>query len=280
VRAYLGASALGSYTESMLAVTSSSFFILPADAFVNLLERWFPMAVLLLRGQSDAAFEQRDVRSSRKQHPWLESSAAGLTHELKNRAAAAVRATSLLRNRLWRSQEKLTSLAGGKYTGQQLAALLRVQEDALRRTAQARPLSPIEAADRYNELVRWFEAYELHDGWDLAPTFVQADLDTDFLDRVMQRVGMQHVEGTVRWLSYTVETDLLMRELEESTRRMSALVTSAEQYSRFHPAPEYDQGLEDLRAEGNESQLDNEVSPSPLICGEARNIRSPEGGAS
>ena len=227
VLAYLGVSPLGSYTDSMRAVTSGSFFILPAEAFANLLERWFPMAVLLLRGQFDAVLERRDVRSQREQMHSFESLAADLTHELNNPAAAAVRATSLLRNRVWRSQEKLTALAQGKYTGEQLAALLRVQEDALRRTAQARQLDPIEAADRYDELVRWFEAYELHDGWDLAPTFVQADLDIDFFDRVMRRVGIQHVEDAVRWLSYAVESELLMREIEELTRRISAVVASA-----------------------------------------------------
>jgi len=124
VLAYLGVSPLGSYTDSMLAVTSGSFFILPAEAFANLLERWFPMAVLLLRGQFDAVLERRDVRSQREQMHSFQSLAADLTHELNNPAAAAVRATSLLRNRVWRSQEKLTALAQGKYTGEQLAALV------------------------------------------------------------------------------------------------------------------------------------------------------------
>lgn len=45
------------------------------------------------------------------------------------------------------------------------------------------------------------------------------------------------LEGAVRWLNYTVETELLMNEIEESTTRISVLVTAAKQYSQLDRAP-------------------------------------------
>jgi signal transduction histidine kinase len=45
------------------------------------------------------------------------------------------------------------------------------------------------------------------------------------------------LEGAVRWLNYTVETELLMNEIEDSTKRVSHLVTAAKQYSQLDRAP-------------------------------------------
>jgi signal transduction histidine kinase len=45
------------------------------------------------------------------------------------------------------------------------------------------------------------------------------------------------LEGAVRWLNYTVETELLMNEIEDSTTRVSTLVGAAKQYSQMDRAP-------------------------------------------
>ena len=41
----------------------------------------------------------------------------------------------------------------------------------------------------------------------------------------------------MRWLNYTVETELLMNEIEDSTTRVSTLVAAAKQYSQLDRAP-------------------------------------------
>ena len=45
------------------------------------------------------------------------------------------------------------------------------------------------------------------------------------------------LEGAVRWLNYTLETELLMNEIEDATTRISALVGAAKQYSQMDRAP-------------------------------------------
>jgi signal transduction histidine kinase len=45
------------------------------------------------------------------------------------------------------------------------------------------------------------------------------------------------LDGAVRWLNYTVETELLMNDIEESTARISTLVGAAKQYSQLDRAP-------------------------------------------
>jgi signal transduction histidine kinase len=41
----------------------------------------------------------------------------------------------------------------------------------------------------------------------------------------------------MRWLSYTLETELLMNEIQDSTTRVSTLVSAAKQYSQMDRAP-------------------------------------------
>jgi signal transduction histidine kinase len=45
------------------------------------------------------------------------------------------------------------------------------------------------------------------------------------------------LEGAVGWLNYTLETEVLMNEIEDSTNRISTLVTAAKQYSQMDRAP-------------------------------------------
>ena len=45
------------------------------------------------------------------------------------------------------------------------------------------------------------------------------------------------LEGALRWLNYTVETELLMDEIQDSTTRVSNLVAAAKQYSQMDRAP-------------------------------------------
>jgi signal transduction histidine kinase len=50
-------------------------------------------------------------------------------------------------------------------------------------------------------------------------------------------VGAGNLNSALRWLDYTVETELLMNEIQDSTERISALVKSAKQYSQLDRAP-------------------------------------------
>ena len=50
-------------------------------------------------------------------------------------------------------------------------------------------------------------------------------------------VGDDMLEPALRWLNYTVETELLMNEIEDATTRISTLVGDAKQYSQLDRAP-------------------------------------------
>ncbi len=66
---------------------------------------------------------------------------------------------------------------------------------------------------------------------------MQAGLGLDWLDHVAEVVDEAYLDGALRWLGYTVETELLMNEIEDSATRVSTLVSAAKQYSQLDRAP-------------------------------------------
>ena len=168
----------------------------------------------------------------------LGSLSAGLTHELNNPAAAAVRATAALRDRVAGMRHKLGMIATGPYDrahaggpDQAAGATPWSRWRRRRRSPRSRPpTARTRSAD-------WLDDHGIDGGWELAPVFVQAGLDAAWLDQVAACVDADALDGAVRWLDYTVETELLMNEIEDSTTRISTLVGAAKQYSQMDRAP-------------------------------------------
>ncbi|AVH54907.1 MULTISPECIES: ATP-binding protein [Streptomyces] len=237
MQAYLAGQDQAVYKGSMRVIEPSRFFVLPAQTFSAILRDWFPMAVHLLEGMFFGSQKTQRTIGQRERLLALGSLAAGLTHELNNPAAAAVRATSALRERVAGMRHKLGMIAAGPYARDALETLVEIQERTAEQVAKATPLSPLEASDREDALADWLDDHGIAGGWQLAPTFVQAGLDTDWLDQVAAAVDEQSLDGAVRWLNYTVETELLMNEIEDSTARVSHLVNAARQYSQLDRAP-------------------------------------------
>ncbi|MBV8432184.1 MAG: cyclic nucleotide-binding domain-containing protein, partial [Solirubrobacterales bacterium] len=235
--AYMGDRVPQVYNASMRAVEPSRFFVLSADTFAELMTEWFPMAVHLLEGAFFGNKNWAQAIGQRERLLALGSLSAGLTHELNNPAAAAVRATAALRERVAGMRHKLGMIASGKWDRTTLVTLIRLQEEAADRVPKAQALSPLEASDREDAITDWLDEHGCRDGWQLAPTFVAAGLDSDWLDHVEATVDPGTLESALRWLNYTVDTELLMNEIEDSTTRVSTLVGAAKQYSQLDRAP-------------------------------------------
>ncbi|HEV3172348.1 MAG TPA: ATP-binding protein [Actinocrinis sp.] len=235
--AYLGDRLPQIYNSTLRVTEPSRFFVLPAQSFAAIMQDWFPMAVHLLEGLFFGNKNTQEAIGQRERLLALGSLSAGLTHELNNPAAAAVRAASELRGRVAGMRSKLRAIAAGRYEREALETLIEIQERTAEQVSKAAPLSPMEAADREDALADWLADHGVDGGWQLAPTFVQAGLDIAWLEQVAAAVDETVLEGAVRWLNYTVETELLMNEITDSTTRISRLLGAAKQYSQLDRAP-------------------------------------------
>ncbi|ORV81702.1 histidine kinase [Mycobacterium interjectum] len=232
-----------SYDASVHVTKPSRFFVMDAPVFAQFMKDQFPMAVHLLDGIAVGTDRTRRIIDNREKLLALGRLSAGLTHQLNNPAAATVRAASELRQRVAGMRQKLAMLADGTVTPEALRALVRLQEEVATQVAKSAStnLTAIETADLEDAVGEWLEDHGIDGGWDIAPTFVEGGIDTDWLERIAaatEELGAStSLEKAIRWLTYTVEGELLLNQILEASKRISALVADAKQYSQMDRAP-------------------------------------------
>ncbi|GLW08917.1 histidine kinase [Microtetraspora sp. NBRC 13810] len=237
IQAYMGDRADQVYANTMRAVTDVELFELPADLIATSVREWFPMAMHLLEGLFLGMRANQTIVGERERLLALGALSAGLTHELNNPASAAVRATSVLRDRVAGMRHKLAMIADGRLDGTRLHHLVELQEAAVKKAASAAPLSPLAASDAEDVLGDWLDEHGIAGAWDLASTLVAGGIDADWLEQVSLAVGEDNLDSAVRWITYTIDTELLMGEIDDAATRISGLVAAAKQYSQLDRAP-------------------------------------------
>ncbi len=225
------------YRNSGIADTDVSLLRVPAREWGQALREWFPLPMHLLEGMFLGMRNVQSVVGQRERLLALGSLSAGLTHELNNPAAAALRATEALRERVAGMRHKLALIAGAGLSADSVRQLVELQEEAVARVATAPRLSALELSDTEDVLSDWLDEHAVTGGWDLAPVLVGGGLDAEWLEKVSRTVPAALLEGAVRWLAYAVETETLMNDVADATRRISTLVASARQYSQLDRAP-------------------------------------------
>ena len=244
--AYLGDLVPQVYDQSVRVTETSDFFELGADVLRDIMREWFPMAQHLLSGLFQGFTTRQRNIAQRERLLALGSLSAGLTHELNNPAAAAVRATSVLQQRVSKMREKLAALAAGHLDEAALQTLIKFQDEAAQKVADAPKLTALESADREDDIIDWLEDHGVGHGFEIASTFVAAGVDGDWLDLVANAAPADSLSGAIHWLYYTIDTELLMKEITDSTTRISTLVDAAKQYSQMDRSPHQNADLHEL----------------------------------
>jgi signal transduction histidine kinase len=233
------------YWGSARAVTDCDFWVISAEDFGEKFREWFPMAMHMLEGLTMGFRSSQAIIGQRERLLSLGRLSAGLTHELNNPAAAAVRATASLRERVSRMRGKLAHLATSDVDPKALVALTDLQEAAVEKMAKAEKLTPMQVGEAEDEVTDWLDDHGVGDGWDLAPTLVAAGVHTDWLDEIAETLPEPLLADGLHWVIYALETEQLMVEIEDSTTRISALIGAAKQYSQMDRAAHQDIDVRD-----------------------------------
>jgi len=236
-RAHLGDQVPQVYDQSMRVTVPSRFFVLDADVFAQLMRDWFPLAVHLLDGGFLYRKNVQELTGQRERLLALGTLSAGLTHELNTPAAAAVLATASLRDRISKMRRGLGAMAANAWDRATLETLIRLQDEAAERVPKAPHLPPLEASDQEDAVADWLDRHGVSDARQAAPIFVTGGLDVAWLEHVAVTVDAATLEPALKWLNCTVETELLMNEIDDATTGISALVSAAKQYSQLDRAP-------------------------------------------
>ena len=235
--AYLGDRAPDRYQHSLRATEPSRMFLLPARKFAHIVAEWFPMAMHLLDGMMSGGRMQREVIDRRQRLTALGTITAGLTHELNNPAAAAVRAVSELRKLIRTSRMQLAQLAEDGIPPERLRALIEMQESCTAAVGKLPPRTPMEISDAEDDLGEALDELGVEDAWELAPALVNAGFGRVHLEKVHKKVGEEHTGAALHWLAEAIEISQMLGEVTEATERITSLLASAKQYSQMDRAP-------------------------------------------
>ena len=210
------------------------------------------MAVHLLEGLFFGIKNTQEAIGQRERLLALGALSAGLTHELNNPAAAAVRATAGLREKIVTLRHKLPAIAVGAVM---TARSWRCSSSCSTTRPDGSPARPRWARWRprtwRTRSPTGSTTTTSAQSWELAPPFVQAghrpgqagsDRRGGGGRRREQRSGAEgradgELPGALRWLADTIETEQLLTEITDSVGRISSLVGAAKQYSQLDRAP-------------------------------------------
>jgi signal transduction histidine kinase len=259
------------YEASVRLTEPSRCFVLDSAAFARFMKNEFPMAVHLLEGHRVGGRRQSQIIGQRQKLLALGTITAGLTHQLNNPAAAAARAVSDLREGVGKMRHKLAMLADGMFTPEALRVLVSIQDEVAEQVAKSKSqeLSALEFSDREDQIGAWLEGCGIAGAWDYAPTFVEAGLDIDWLERVRASIDDVDCSATLQsalgWLKYTIDTELRMNEIADASSRISGLLSTTKKYSRMDQAEYQAANVHELLHNTVKTLFGDKVGPGKTI---------------
>lgn len=186
-------------------------------------------------------FSQQEMRQEKLAS--LGKLSAGLAHELNNPAAAAARAASQVTGlllELERSSARLGALMGEAGLEKLIDRLAGLKPQ---------PLSPLDRSEREDELADWLQEQGLNQPYEFAATLVEVGADLAWMQGLKQLkdqvVPQQAMPEVVVWLHTTLRSRALLRVIEDSSARISALVKAIKSYSYMDQAAKQEVSLQE-----------------------------------
>jgi signal transduction histidine kinase len=170
------------------------------------------------------------IEQNRERLTALGTMAAGLAHELNNPAAAAQRSAAQMAEAIEIVSSTIARFVEAGMEREGAGTLVALQREAVERAATRSPLDAIGAADAEDELRSALEDLDIPEAWKLAEPLAAAGLDRDWLERVAA-AARGATDAALGWVAATLTARNLAGELQESTRRMSGLVSAIKSYA-------------------------------------------------
>lgn len=237
---YLGAFALltdTAYRGTTTAVEDSVLFEVDGEELRRLAVAHPPLLREFLPAIESVSGAIKGIERDREKLIAVGRLAAGLAHELNNPASAAARGVATLLEYERRRQSAFAEIADGGAPAETLAALASLGVTASDRAVPAERLDPLARSDREQRLADDLSRRGVADAYEVAAGLTEAGLGPDWIDRVAEGVGEEGLSAGLRFVGACAGGHVLLRELEEATTRIVALVSAVKAYSYLDQAP-------------------------------------------
>jgi signal transduction histidine kinase len=220
--------------NDVLAEAQTEALTLPEECFTELTRECPVVTAAVVHAMLDRArrFTTSDLHAEKLKS--LGKLAAGLAHELNNPASAVVRSAKLLMEGLASAEEASRILAGAGLTEEQFAAIDRART-LTEASLQAAPRSPIERADREDELTDWLADHSATQEY--AVPLADSGVTPTALDDLAEQVSGEALEAALGWISACTLVRALATEIESASLRIHDLVAAVKGFSYMDHAP-------------------------------------------
>jgi signal transduction histidine kinase len=201
--------------------------------FPEMLHRMPVLGERLVAMLTDRVREFTRLEQQRDKLAALGKLSAGLAHELNNPSAAAVRSAEALLECL----ERLRKLERDPALNEANCEQISQEEEAIRKELKAPAFKDeLERSDREDSLTRWLDSHSLEESWKVAPMLVEANLETEHLERLQAVAGAAFASEIMRFATM-LEMQRLAEQIGHSTKRISSLVRAIKEYSYMDQSP-------------------------------------------
>jgi signal transduction histidine kinase len=210
--------------------TACTLAIVPAEDFRRLAFAQPAIHQRVMRQVAPVMSQVAAREQNRERLASLGTMAAGLAHELNNPAAAAQRAAAQMAEALDVLGSALGHFVESGIERSEAEVLLGLQREALAGATERGAIGALDAADAEDELRDRLEDMGVPEAWRLAEPLAAAGVDQGWVERVAAAAGPA-TDAALGWVAASLTARGLAAELQESTRRMSALVGAVKSYA-------------------------------------------------
>jgi signal transduction histidine kinase len=163
--------------------------------------------------------------------------AAGVAHELNNPATAARRASEQLGAALARRDQAHLRLDAADIAPNARERLQTFARHAIDGAARSEDVDALARADAEAETEEWLEEHGVADSWELAPALVAQGIDLPALDRLAAVMPPETLSPALDWVAGQYRAQVLLREIGESSTRVSEIVGALKGYTHLGQSP-------------------------------------------